>query len=66
MNLPDRFSRNPQISNLMKIHPVGAELFQAQTHTDTQSERERERNAHITNLIVDFLNFVNPPKKLIK
>jgi hypothetical protein len=26
---PDRFSESIQISNFMKIHPVGAELFRA-------------------------------------
>ena len=29
LNLLNRFSKNPQISNLMKIHPVVAELFHA-------------------------------------
>ena len=33
---PDRFSKNTQISNLMKIHRVGAELF----HTDGQRDRQ--------------------------
>jgi hypothetical protein len=27
LNFVDRFLENAQISNLMKIHPVGAELF---------------------------------------
>ena len=38
------------ISNFMKIHPVGAELFQTDGWTD------------IMKLIVTFQNFMNAPK----
>ena len=42
----DRFSKiKAQISNFMKIRPVGAELFHAQTRTD------------LTKLTVDFHKF---------
>jgi hypothetical protein len=41
---------NPRISNLMKIGPVGAELFRADGRTD------------MTKLIVAFGNFANAPK----
>jgi len=40
-----------QVSNFMKIHPVGAELF----HLDGQTD--------MTKLVVAFYNFVNAPKK---
>ena len=30
----ESFSKNPQISNVMKIHPVEAELFHADRRTD--------------------------------
>jgi hypothetical protein len=43
------FLQNTQISNFMKIRPVGGELF----HADGQTE--------ITKLTVAFRNFVNAP-----
>ena len=46
----DRFSKNTQIPNFMKIRPVGAELFHADRRTD------------MTKLIVAFRNFSNAPK----
>jgi hypothetical protein len=45
------FEKNHQMSNFMKIHTVGAELFPA----DGQTDRE-------TKLIVDFRNFANAHK----
>jgi hypothetical protein len=46
----DRFSKNTQILNFMKILPVEAELFHADGRTD------------MTKLIVAFRNFANAPK----
>jgi hypothetical protein len=43
--------KNPQITNFMKIRPVGAELF----HADGRTDRE-------TDIIVAFRNFVKAPK----
>jgi hypothetical protein len=44
MNFLDRFSKNIQIQNFMKIRPVGAELFlsdrQAYSGTDRQTSRQ--------------------------
>jgi hypothetical protein len=37
-NILHRFSENIQISNFMKIRPVGAELFHTDGRTDTQDE----------------------------
>jgi hypothetical protein len=48
--LLDRFWKNSQPSNSMKIRPVGAELFHADRQTD------------IRMLILAFRNFVNEPK----
>jgi hypothetical protein len=46
----DIFLKKTEISNLMKIHPVGAELL----HADGQTDR--------TNLIAAFCNSANVPK----
>jgi len=45
-----RFSKNTPIPNLMKIRPMGAELF----HADGQRD--------MTKIIVSFRNFTNSPK----
>ena len=45
-------SKNNEISNFVKIRPVGAELFRADRQTD------------MTKLTVAFGNFVNAPKKI--
>jgi hypothetical protein len=45
-------SSNTQISNFVKIRPVGAELFGADGQTD------------MTKLIVAFRNFTNGPKHI--
>jgi len=50
------FSKTPQISNFMKIRPVGAELFHAGGRTDSRAD--------MTKLIVTFRNFAHAPDKL--
>ena len=47
---PERFSKNPQISNFMKLLTVAAELFHADGRTD------------MTKLTVAFRNFANATK----
>ena len=48
--LLDRFSKNIQISNFIKIRPVGAQLY----HTDERTD--------MTKLKAAFRNFANVPK----
>ena len=50
LKFSQQFSKNLQISNFMKIRPVGAELFHADGRTD------------MTKLIAPFRNFANAPK----
>jgi hypothetical protein len=50
LNFFDRFTKTLQISNLMKIRPVGAELFHADGRMD------------MTKLTVALRNFANAPK----
>ena len=49
LELSRQIFENTQISNFMKIRPMGVELFQADGQTD------------MTKLTVAFRNFVNAP-----
>jgi hypothetical protein len=51
------FEEEPQISNLIKIRPVGAELFNADGQTDGKTD--------MTKLRVAFCNFAKALKKPI-
>ena len=44
MNFPDRFSKIIQISDLMKILTVGAELI----HENGQTDKHDEANSHFS------------------
>jgi hypothetical protein len=52
----DRFSKNTQISNFMKILPLAADFVPC--GTDGQTD--------MTKLIVAFRNFAKAPKNLVK
>ena len=54
----DRVSKNTQISNLMKVHLVGAELFHADVRIDRQTDMAK--------IIIAFRSFVNTPNMCIK
>ena len=68
LNFLDRYSKNPQISDFMKICFEGSELFHADGQTGRQTERKRERDRQTdrerdtTKLIVTFRNCAKAPK----
>jgi hypothetical protein len=53
-----KLEKNVQISNLMKIRPMVAELF----HADRRTEGRTDGQKDMTMLIVAFRNFTNAPK----
>jgi len=52
-----RFSKNSHISNLIKILPVGAEMF----HADRRTKEWTDGQTDMTKLMVAFDKFVNAP-----
>jgi len=52
LEIPRQILENIQVSNLMKIRPVEANLF----HVDGRTDR------HTTKLIIAFRNFAKAPK----
>jgi hypothetical protein len=63
LNFIDGFSKNTQISNLMKIRPVGVKLFRADGQTDELADRQKGRHKQ-TKLIVAFRNLRTRLKRL--
>jgi hypothetical protein len=53
----DIFSKNAQIKNLMKIHPVGVVLLYADRQTDGRTDGRTD----MAKLIVAFCNFSKAP-----
>jgi len=60
LNFLDIFSKNAEISNFMKIRPVGTELF----HADGQMGGRKEERTDLSKLIVAFRDFVKDRKFL--
>jgi hypothetical protein len=58
LNFVDRFSKNTQISKLMKIRPVGSELFHADGQTDGMTDRHDEANSRFTQFCENAQNGV--------
>ena len=54
----DRFSKNSQVSNFVKIPPVAAELFHLDGRVDARTD--------MTQLIVAFRNFAKTSHENIK
>jgi hypothetical protein len=48
LNFLYRFSKSAQISNFVKIHPVGAEIFHADRPPDRRIDRHDEANSHFS------------------
>ena len=60
-NFVDRFSKNSQILNSIKIPPVEARLFM---WTDERKDKGTDGRTDMTKLIFAFRNFANLPKKI--
>jgi hypothetical protein len=54
MSFLDSVSKNTQMSNLMKIRPVGAELFHADGRTDGRTDGNTERNDETNSRLSQF------------
>jgi hypothetical protein len=54
LKFPERFSKNTQISNSMKIRPVGAELFHADRGTDGWTDGRTDRHDGASSTISQF------------
>jgi hypothetical protein len=55
------FRKDTQISNFVKIHPVGVELFLAGGRTDRQTDRQTSGQACMRKPSVAFRSFANAP-----
>ena len=55
------FRKRAQVSNLIKICPVGAELFHTDGRTDRQTDRRTGGQKRMTKLVVACRNFANMP-----
>ena len=64
LNILYRFSKNTQISNFMKIRPLGAELFHAGGRTDGRMDGQTDRQRDMAELIVAFCNCTKAPKRI--
>jgi hypothetical protein len=56
-NFLDRCSKNPQISNFIKIRPVGAELFHADERTDDQTDGQTDRHDETNSRFSKFCEY---------
>jgi len=54
-NFLERFLKNTQITNLIKICPMGTKLFHARG----------QRQTYMTKVMVAFHNFLNDPKNAL-
>jgi hypothetical protein len=71
---PERFLKNPQVPNFIKIRPVGAELFLADGQTDTTKltdafpqfcDRALNMSSYLTQTTV-FGRYINQPVNPLK